>query len=102
MMRKGILQTAAGIIAAALMVAAPIFSLVTFAGPSDEKVVQAPHVGPGEDEEEYAQALADWAQAIAQNAGSNVNRAVPGAVLSEGNYYDLPNANPMAICIPTI
>ena len=99
MIRKNIIHTVAGVIAAALMVAAPIFSLVTFAGPSDDPVIQAPHVGPGEDEEEYAQALADWAQAIAQNAGSAVNRSVPAAVLAEGNYYDLPNANPMAAAI---
>ena len=59
MIRKNIIHTVAGVIAAALMVAAPIFSLVTFAGPSDDPVIQAPHVGPGEDEEEYAQALAD-------------------------------------------
>ena len=99
MIRKNIIHTVAGVIAAALMVAAPIFSLVTFAGPSDDPVIQAPHVGPGEDEEEYAQALADWAQAIAQNAGSAVNRSVPAAVLAEGNYYDLPNAKPMAAAI---
>lgn len=99
MIHRGILQTAAGIVAAALMVAAPIFSLVTFAGPSDDPVIAAPHVGPGEDEEEYAQALSDWAQAIAQNTGSSVNRSVQSAILAEGNYYDLPNANPMAAAI---
>ena len=99
MIHRGILQTAVGIAAAALMVAAPIFSLVTFAGPSDDPVIAAPHVGPGEDEEEYAQALSDWAQAIAQNTGSSVNRSVQSAILAEGNYYDLPNANPMAAAI---
>ena len=99
MTRRGIIQTIAGVATAILMVAAPIYSLVTYAGPSDDPVIQAPHVGPGEDEEEYAQALADWAQAIAQNAGSNVNRNVGSAVLAEGNYYDLPNGNPMAAAI---
>ena len=98
MIRKGIIQTIAGIITAALIVAAPIYSIVTYAGPSDELGVEIPHIGPG-DAEEYAQQLAGMAAAAAQNVGSQVNKAVAPALLSADNYYDMPNANPQAAAI---